>query len=143
MDYLPEASGVYTRLPSLLMSDGVWKLGYGMPVLSSGSSGCHPVRGEDVSPPLFHCVQVPNMAANPLNPKKKMISKSFHRIWDTYARQAFTGPPENVRDHIMAASRSLAQVRRLSRHVFGRLCRSKLRCGMVIVLRTFGSRYGV
>ncbi len=27
------------------------------------------------------------MAANPLNPKKKMISKSFHRIWDTYSRQ--------------------------------------------------------
>ncbi|GIL91165.1 hypothetical protein Vretimale_18799 [Volvox reticuliferus] len=54
-------------------------------------------------------LEVPNMAANPLNAKKKMISKSFHRIWDTYARQAFTGPPENVRDHIMAASRALAQ----------------------------------
>lgn len=24
-------------------------------------------------------MQVPNMAANPLNPKKKMVSKSFHR----------------------------------------------------------------
>ena len=52
------------------------------------------------------------MAANPLNPKKKMISKPFQRIWDTYARQAFTGPPENVRDHVMAASRALAQVGR-------------------------------
>lgn len=51
--------------------------------------------------------QVPNMAANPLNPKKKMISKSFHRILDTYNRQMFTGPPENVRDHVMAATKAL------------------------------------
>jgi hypothetical protein len=36
-----------------------------------------------------------------------MISKSFHRILDQYRKQTFTGPPENVRDHIMAATRSL------------------------------------
>ena len=51
--------------------------------------------------------QVPNMAANPLNPKKKMISKSFHRVLDTYNRQMFTGPPENVRDHVMVATKGL------------------------------------
>jgi hypothetical protein len=42
-------------------------------------------------------------------PNRRPQSKSFHRIWETYQRQAFTGPPENVRDHVMAASRSLAQ----------------------------------
>jgi translation initiation factor 3 subunit C len=52
-------------------------------------------------------LEVPNMAANPLNPKKKMISKSFHRVLDTYNRQMFTGPPENVRDHVMAATKAL------------------------------------
>lgn len=36
-----------------------------------------------------------------------MISKSFHRILDQYRKQTFTGPPENVRDHIMAATRAL------------------------------------
>uniref|UniRef100_A0A7S3VP13 Eukaryotic translation initiation factor 3 subunit C n=1 Tax=Dunaliella tertiolecta TaxID=3047 RepID=A0A7S3VP13_DUNTE len=52
-------------------------------------------------------LEVPSMAANPLNPKKRIISKSFHRILDTQNRQMFTGPPENVRDHVMAASRAL------------------------------------
>lgn len=49
------------------------------------------------------------MAANPLNPKKRMVSKAFHRIMDTYGRQIFTGPPENVRDYVMAATRALMQ----------------------------------
>jgi hypothetical protein len=31
------------------------------------------------------------MAANPMNAKKRIISKSFHRILDTYNRQTFTG----------------------------------------------------
>ncbi|KAL6745259.1 eukaryotic translation initiation factor 3c [Haematococcus lacustris] len=52
-------------------------------------------------------LEVPTMAADPLNPKKRIISKSFHRILDTYNRQMFTGPPENVRDHVMSATRSL------------------------------------
>lgn len=37
------------------------------------------------------CCQVPSMAANPLNPKKRIISKSFHRILDTYNRQVWCG----------------------------------------------------
>lgn len=47
------------------------------------------------------------MAANPLNPKKRLMSKSFHRVLDTYNRQMFTGPPENVRDHVMAGTKAL------------------------------------
>lgn len=36
-------------------------------------------------------LEVPAMAANPLNVKKRMVSKSFHRILDTYSKQTFTG----------------------------------------------------
>lgn len=32
----------------------------------------------------------------------------LHRLMDNYERQSFTGPPENVRDHVMAAVRSLS-----------------------------------
>jgi len=52
-------------------------------------------------------LEVPSMAANPLAARKRIISKSFHRILDTYNRQTFTGPPETVRDHVMAATRAL------------------------------------
>ena len=36
-------------------------------------------------------LEVPQMAANPLNVKRRMVSKSFHRILDTYSKQTFTG----------------------------------------------------
>ena len=36
-------------------------------------------------------LEVPKMAANPLNVKKGMVSKSFHRILDTYSKLTFVG----------------------------------------------------
>jgi len=40
--------------------------------------------------------------------RKRIISKTFRRHFDFHERQIFTGPPENTRDHIMQASKSLA-----------------------------------
>ncbi|EIW82943.1 eukaryotic translation initiation factor 3 subunit 8 [Coniophora puteana RWD-64-598 SS2] len=39
--------------------------------------------------------------------KRKAISKPFRRLLDFADRQAFTGPPESTRDHIMQASKAL------------------------------------
>ncbi|PVU85724.1 hypothetical protein BB560_006931 [Smittium megazygosporum] len=39
---------------------------------------------------------------------KRVISKVFRKMFDFNERQIFTGPPENTRDHIMAASKALA-----------------------------------
>ncbi|KAL4854001.1 Eukaryotic translation initiation factor 3 subunit C [Chlorella vulgaris] len=63
-------------------------------------------------------MEVPAMATlHPVDGRKRVVSKPLrrqpillleHRLMDNYDRQSFTGPPENVRDHVMAAVRALA-----------------------------------
>ncbi|KAI8983873.1 eukaryotic translation initiation factor 3 subunit 8 N-terminus-domain-containing protein [Pilobolus umbonatus] len=52
-------------------------------------------------------LEIPAQAqAGPSN--KKFISRPFRRLLDYNERQAFIGPPENTRDHIMSAAKALA-----------------------------------
>ncbi|KAI9267124.1 eukaryotic translation initiation factor 3 subunit 8 N-terminus-domain-containing protein [Helicostylum pulchrum] len=52
-------------------------------------------------------LEIPAQAqAGPSN--KKFISRPFRRLLDYNERQAFCGPPENTRDHIMSAAKALA-----------------------------------
>ncbi|KAI8818670.1 eukaryotic translation initiation factor 3 subunit 8 N-terminus-domain-containing protein [Fimicolochytrium jonesii] len=53
-------------------------------------------------------LEIPNMAANAHEPRRKVISKPFRRMLDYNERQVFAGPPENTRDHIMTAAKALA-----------------------------------
>ncbi|KAI8063594.1 eukaryotic translation initiation factor 3 subunit 8 N-terminus-domain-containing protein [Gongronella butleri] len=52
-------------------------------------------------------LEIPGQAQTGPN-SKKFISKPFRRLLDFNERQAFTGPPENTRDHIMSAAKALA-----------------------------------
>ncbi|KAF9129181.1 Translation initiation factor 3 subunit c [Mortierella sp. 14UC] len=55
-------------------------------------------------------LEIPAMAQAGNSPenKKRVISKPFRRMLDYNSRQVFTGPPENTRDHIMGAAKTLS-----------------------------------
>eukprot|EP00013_Stygamoeba_regulata_P024034 CAMPEP_0177656464 /NCGR_PEP_ID=MMETSP0447-20121125/15585_1 /TAXON_ID=0 /ORGANISM="Stygamoeba regulata, Strain BSH-02190019" /LENGTH=900 /DNA_ID=CAMNT_0019160593 /DNA_START=75 /DNA_END=2774 /DNA_ORIENTATION=- len=52
-------------------------------------------------------LEVPSMAANAFDVKRKIISKPFRRLLDYLDRAVFNGPPENTRDYVIAASKHL------------------------------------
>jgi translation initiation factor 3 subunit C len=54
-------------------------------------------------------LEVPSMAANAYEAKKVIISRPFRRLLEFSLKQPFNGPPENVRDHIMGASKKLSR----------------------------------
>ncbi|KEP62586.1 UNVERIFIED_CONTAM: eukaryotic initiation factor-3, subunit 8, putative [Hammondia hammondi] len=52
-------------------------------------------------------IEVPHMAHDPFEHRKRPISKHFRRMLETYDKQAFLGPPENARETVMAATKAL------------------------------------
>jgi len=54
-------------------------------------------------------IEVPQLAKEDANPelRKQVSSRTFRRMFDHSERQAFTGPPENKRDHVIQASKAL------------------------------------
>jgi len=47
------------------------------------------------------------MAAHESDARRRMISKSFHHQLKVSERQAVTGPPESMREHVVAASKAM------------------------------------
>lgn len=55
-------------------------------------------------------LEVPNLARVGSHPdaRKLIISKPFRRMLEQNHRQIFSGPPENIREHILAAAKALS-----------------------------------
>lgn len=47
------------------------------------------------------------VAAHESDARRRMISKSFHHQLKVSERQAVTGPPESMREHVVAASKAM------------------------------------
>lgn len=46
-------------------------------------------------------------AAHELDSRRRMISKNFHHVLRLSERQTLIGPPETMREHIVAASKAM------------------------------------
>ena len=42
-----------------------------------------------------------------MDARRRMISKNFHHVLRMSERQTLTGPPESMREHIVAASKAM------------------------------------
>jgi translation initiation factor 3 subunit C len=54
-------------------------------------------------------IEIPYMCSRDFETKKRLISKQFHYQLKSSERQPVVGPPENMREHVVAASRSMRQ----------------------------------
>jgi translation initiation factor 3 subunit C len=52
-------------------------------------------------------LEIPNMAAHEFDYKKRMISKAFHYVLRVSERSPLVGPPESMREHVVAAATSM------------------------------------
>jgi len=52
-------------------------------------------------------VEIPYMAAHEFDARRRMISKSFHHQLKNSERQSLVGPPESMREHVVAASKAM------------------------------------
>ena len=51
--------------------------------------------------------EVPNLASESYDPRKRPISKPFRRLLEINKQQLFSAPPENTRDHIAHATKAM------------------------------------
>lgn len=50
---------------------------------------------------------MPIFAAHEFDARRRMISKNFHYVMRTADNMSLVGPPESMREHIVAASRAM------------------------------------
>nr|CAD7205216.1 unnamed protein product [Timema douglasi] len=52
-------------------------------------------------------IEIPYMAAHEFDARRRMISKTFYQQLRSSERQSLVGPPESMREHVVAASKAM------------------------------------
>jgi len=52
-------------------------------------------------------LEIPYMAAHEFDARRRMISKNFHHVLRVSERNPLVGPPESMREHVVAASKAM------------------------------------
>jgi len=52
-------------------------------------------------------LEIPYMAAHEFDARRRMISKNFHHVLRVSERQTLVGPPESMREHVVAACKAM------------------------------------
>lgn len=52
-------------------------------------------------------LEVPSLAENPFQGNRRMLSKPFSWLLDNYQNHTYSGPPESVKDHVVAATKAM------------------------------------
>jgi translation initiation factor 3 subunit C len=52
-------------------------------------------------------LEIPYMAAHEFDARRRMISKNFHHVLRVSERQPLVGPPESMREHVVAACKAM------------------------------------
>ena len=52
-------------------------------------------------------IEIPYMAAHEFDARRRMISKAYYQQLRSSERQALVGPPESMREHVVAASKAM------------------------------------
>ena len=52
-------------------------------------------------------LEIPYMAAHEFDARRRMISKTFYQQLRSSERQSLVGPPESMREHVVAASKAM------------------------------------
>ncbi|KAF0688222.1 Aste57867_20092 [Aphanomyces stellatus] len=54
-------------------------------------------------------LEVPNMVLSRTQDRRRVLSKAFRKLLEFHDRLVFAGPPENTRDHVVAAAKFMSQ----------------------------------
>ena len=55
-------------------------------------------------------IEIPYLSAHEYDARRRMISKSYYQQLRSSERQALVGPPESMREHVVAASNTMRNV---------------------------------